>query len=409
MRSLIKHKYELQTDEAISNLREALIGYAKRRRPDAFVGQFLDEEGCKDGHFGIYGMASWLLMTADLEDVAVVTALRVACKDQLKTWTQIPTPVSSTPGPEKHEYELSSIISKIAFALEALSSFPDAHNEAQILQTRLAAAQHPDGGWGFLASSTDSNPFVTALVLRSVASHPAFVGPRRAAVAYLARSYEPTGNLYEQLYVLNALQYINEREKIDVDARKMISNTIRYIFRQVRSNPTAFPNPLNVDFHDSNRTRYFRFQTDLVLLEALLLMSGHTGIYLRAHAGRRLFNSLSINLLHKEFSRDTSGHRASVGAYLFTSRTLAEARRKTRSRIPDSLLAVCAWIACASAFGVNFTWSVVALTASGTGAAVAYWGFGALPWTGAFLGVGVKTLADALRSLWITYFGGDER
>ena len=398
------HKYEVATKDAIRKLQEALTDYAAHRKTADRVGQFLDEEGCRDAQFGIYGIASWLIMTAAIEHITVVHDMRLVCKDSLKQWVQDSKSAGTT---EKHAYELSSIIPKIAFAFEALSLFSDAHDEAGILQSRLATAQHLDGGWGFLPNSPDSNPFVTALVLRSIESQPAFANARKEAVRYLKASIQPNPNLYENLYVLNALQRVNEKENISDDIKKRIKNTIRKIFRQVRMNPTAFPNPVNVDFHDSGRTRYFRFQTDLVLLEALLLMSGGAGIYLRAHAGRRLFNSVTDNLSSQRFNTDTSGHRASVGAYLFTWRTLIEIQRRIRSKTPDSLLAIGAWIACASAFGVNFTWSVVALTVAAAGASIAHQ-FGWTSILGACIGAGIKTLIDAFRSLWITYVGGDE-
>jgi len=372
----------------------------------------LDEEGRSAPQSGIYGMSAWIIMTQQATDARVV-ALREACKERLKQWVdeaQGTAVERLREQPDTPPSEMRCLVPKAAYALEALVQYADAQPQFTALLGFLMDSQiQADGSWPFVTESGAGSAFVTSLVLRALASVPAARACVVRGYGYLQSRYGAIANLCERLFVLNTLQHMrgmgvagSDSQIVELPAE--IKSTIRALFREVRSNPFGFANPLNCDFHALGKTRYFRVLADLVLLESCKLISGPGLIYLRAHAGRRLSFRLFASLAGGAFYKDTSGNRASTGASLYTYRLLDSIRRGRESKWPDSLLWVGGVLASAAAFGVTFPYNALAtFVVTGLGALSFLLGYDKFGWI--CCGAALKTAIDAFRALSETYAG----
>jgi hypothetical protein len=205
----------------------------------------------------------------------------------------------------------------------------------------------------------------------------------------------------------DTLQSTSLTSKRLAELRKETKSAIRQIYKSIRSDPTSFANPINIDFHDLGRTRYYRLPTDIMLLESLTVMSGQKLLYLRAHAGRRLLQRMFANVSNGgEFRKDLTHHRASVGVYLHIQELLVRLAATKPTAIPDWLLTFAGATAVAVAFGINFAFNAVTVIATAAVGAVSLWQ-GHLAWATLFFGASLRTLIDALRSLSTTYWGRD--
>jgi hypothetical protein len=390
-------------DALMRRLKEFSLG-----RSHPFVGQFLDPEGRDDDQFGVYGMSAWLLITPEIADVKHVADRREACRDGLVAWTNasaIPAKADAD-GPD----ELARIIPKMAYALDALNSCGGGEATQRAvgtLRSRIEGAQREsDGSWNFLVDPKGGSCIATAIVVKSLARHSNLSKVLERARQYLSDHVERIANPYEQLFVLTVLcsSDTSVGKKATKTYRKSIKKTIRSVFQSIRRDPTQLANPLNVDFNDRGRTRYFRMPTDLLLLEALLLLSGPGLLYARAHAGKRLARRLVDNVCTgTEFSKDLSQHRASTGVYLHARAVLLGMAQEPPWWLPYWVLALCAPIAAAAAFGLSFSFNVAAVIGSGA-IGFSFLQLGRKEWAFLFFGLMLRTLADAIRSIWDTYW-----
>ncbi len=360
--------FQRQAKDALINLQDCLKWYAKNRN-NKFVGQFLDEEGCKNQQCGIYGMSIWLVLTSEITNDQYITNIRKQCKEKLReivNQTRIIT-APNTIVPDNDNYEMKYIIPKICYAFEALNQLDDAKAEAGILQQYIQEAQHGEGSWGFLTNSNEGNTVITALVLRAFKLEPSCRKNLENGLDYIKKHFDDTKNLYERLFVLNTIHLLDNIETSkNIDTEKNIKNNIKSLYKEVYYNPTKFANPLNIDYNDpgNQRTRYFRLPTDMILLESLILISGSNLQYLHVHAGRRILKYLIDNLKSSKFTKDTSEHRASAGFYFFVKSVLQLICHKKTSKLPRFIKDFHGLFDCSMAFGTDFTYNLLILIVS---------------------------------------------
>lgn len=371
--------------QEILNYVDSCVGhYAEKRKLDC-VGQFLDQEGCENNQCGIYGMSGWLMLASHNTSAAKVVQLTNACKQYLINLTN-QINVADNDGshlselksrPESNLYELRFIVPKMIYAYEGLSRFNDCKAYSAQLQGYIIEAQRSDGSWGFFLDSANGSLFVTSFAVRAFWRDPSFQRNLLLGLRYLEQNYKNTSNLYERLFVLNTIQMLDKRSDLSVtrDHRAEIKNTIQQLIKSVYSNPTKSANPLNIDFNDEQRTRFIRIPTDLILLESCFLLSGHRFLYLRSHIGRQVFKNVTECLQGPFFSRDTSGHRAAIGTFVYIAEVMKSIVSARGANCRRWLWWPIAWLCCSTAFGINFSFHalVFSLVCVCTGAAAILW------------------------------------
>ncbi len=179
-----------RTSKATANLQKCLSAYAECRN-NPYVGQFLDDEGARDGQFGVYGMAAWIAMTQDhqLAQQVAVSKLREQCRDKLCELVNPPTGGQQDPHENERIHELRCVAPKIVFAIEALTQFDTSRDAVAELRQRLLKARRDDGSWDFIVQgdATPGNCFVTSLVLRTIATDNALSDAEQCARHYLEK------------------------------------------------------------------------------------------------------------------------------------------------------------------------------------------------------------------------------
>lgn len=395
-----------QAKDALVKLQDCLKWYSKNRHSNTYVGQFLDEEGCKNEQAGIYGMSIWLVLTNDIRTDSDILIIRNQCKEKLKeivNKAKAKLSRSANIQPTSDEYEIRYIVPKICYAFEALNQLDDAKTEAGTLQKYISDAQKDDGSWGFLIGSNEGSSVITSLVLRSFKAEPSFIVNLKNGLDYIKTNFNNIGNLYERLFVLNTIQMLDKIEtNRKVDVEKYIKITIRDLYKEVYYNPTKFANPINIDYNDTGarRTRYFRIPTDMILLESLTLISGSNLQYLHAHAGRRILKYLSDSLKKSsKFTKDTSGHRASVGFYFFVTSVLKLISDKRTSRLSNFAKDIHGWFDCSISFGMDFTYNLLILIITLVILILASL-YQVTVITQLFIGIFIKYLLDLFKSLY---------
>jgi hypothetical protein len=311
----------------------ACIDYAKTRKAESHecVGQFLDREGARDNQFGIYGSSIFLTITKDSHDSRIAD-LRAQCSNKLKHWIELSNKYDllkrnhdandKSQNDNANSYELKNVISKICYAYEACH-YQSLKNETSILESHLLNAQHSDGSFGFLCTDINrgekASMLSTALVLRLFFSHNTANSKINDALSYLKQNVIKVNNIFEQLYILNSIQIILNKDSQFLKNgfaknHDEIRKTLKKLLTEVALNPTSFPNPINVDFNDSGRTRYYRLYSDLILIESLTLAYSTNLHYLRGDLGERALQKL-WNCLNGDKQRDTTFHRISFGFF----------------------------------------------------------------------------------------------
>jgi hypothetical protein len=392
---------------AVQNLQTTLKSYAAGRPPHRFVGQFLDDEGRSSGQYGVYGMGSWVALAEDeksaIRNEPEVRALTLDCKQELRRLVDD----ASTCGHEPKASDLRVVIPKMCYAYLGLSRFLDCQTSANQLSGWVAAAQKHDGSWGYLTTSAAGCPEVTALVVRIFGAEQTLAGHLEKAIVYLRGVNASIPNLFLQLYVLNTL-VLHSNGSASRDDRRTIKTTVAELLNQAFFNPSQFPNPINFDFNDVDRTRYIRLSTDVILLESLELVSGAHSLYVRGHPGRRVFKHLR-EVLDSQPKKDGSGHRLTPPSALYLYQSL---RPLTDTRQWHGLFGLieklAAYAVCSWAFGVNIEWNLIALVVCGIGL---YFSIrsGNKVVIGGFTGALIKTFLDTGKSVYnsLARFGRD--
>jgi len=390
-----------RAQDALRQLQEGLEWYAKQRQPGSLVGQFLDLEACRAPQRGVYGVSTWLTVTAPGTLGQEAVQLREACKAALVDWVRQSTPPDTDlrSAPDSEGYELRFIVPKICYAFTALNQFTDCTSECAILRQRIEDAQlKHDGSWAFTTEASQGDLVATALVLRCFQKDVS-LAPRLAHAAdHLKAGYRRLQNHYHRLYVLNTLAILDTQSNILLDARSCLISSIRQLYAEAYTNPAKFPNPCNIDFHDSNRTRYIRLPSDIILLESLLLISHRRPTYLWAHTGRELLSDLLTLLNAPTLTKDLSGHRLTTSVAAYLADLLNRLQRLQDASWPDLAKRAAGWLLCSWHFGLNFAWNVLASGFSILGLTLCYW-LGYDLGTKLFAGVLLKSVLDVVRSI----------
>jgi hypothetical protein len=309
----------------------AVIDYATTRATANrdYVGQFLDKEGAKDDQLGIYGISIFLTITKDSYDTRI-SGLRTQCVTKIKYWialadkyelTKINTDANDKSQTDKaNSYELRNVIPKMCYTYEACY-YQNLKTEASILERHLLDAQNSDGSFGFLTTdknqSEKSSILSTALVARLYFSHNTTNAKINDVLNYLKQNVIKMNNTFEQLYVLNSIQIIlNQDSRLVKNGftknYESIQKTLKKLLTEVALNPSSFPNPINIDYNDSGRTRYYRLYSDLILIESLALAYPTNLHYLRGDLGERTLQKV-WGCLDGDKQKDTTYHRISFG------------------------------------------------------------------------------------------------
>jgi hypothetical protein len=289
-----------------------------------------------------------------------------------------------------------------------LSRSIDCQSEINLLLSWIGAAQQHDGSWGYLATSSQGCPEVTALVVRNFSSARTLADQIRDAITYLRGALAGISNPYVKLYVLNTIAIHSNGSALSEDLRK-IKATVATLLNQAFFNPTQFPNPINFDFNDADRTRYIRLSTDVILLESLTVLSGTHKLYVRGHPGLRVFGHM-LETLSSPPTTDSSGHRMTPPSAYHLYRCLAPlTKTKQSSGLIGVFERLWAFAVCSWAFGVNIGWNFLALTICLIGLILATTMGGQLL-IGGLAGALMKTTLDTVKSVYnsLRQFGGNE-
>lgn len=309
-------------------LLDALLARYARDRAEAqkrLVGQFLDREAVASQQLGIYGMAAYAHVSRDSRDIDVC-GLREACLDQLEAWAiesqdyTLSTEEASTGVRDVNSnlYEIRHITPKAVYAYTALSRRPESEGAKALLGYIKKGQNRADGGFSYhLDSNGTSHVYPTSLAARalSVSNPPELM----KALKYLYSNYANSGGIFTQLHALNTIRLCCRKySEIDTSGAfksvdRRILRSLQKMFRETSLNPTSFPNPINVDFSDHSRTRFYRLYADLILLESLLLADQNSTHYAKGRTGTRVAEKLIEAVGDVNGKLDTTGHRLSYG------------------------------------------------------------------------------------------------
>jgi len=320
-------KYEEKIKEIIRN-------YANQRIDNQlnFTGQFVDRIGIQKSQYGIYGMSVFSFLSININEIKV-RKLREDNLKKLKEW------INGTIGyqikeedandfknrdPHSYIYELKNVTSKIIYAYHCLAVADRDSDELRILKKIIYDSQNSNHGFSFLANSqsrNSSNIFSTSQVLRAFYKEDSLAN--RNAISYLLgeiNTNPKNSEIFKTLYALNSIQIFlyEHRKYLNEDKYKKIKpkiiKVLQTLFQHVNVNPTSFANPINVDFNDYGRTRYFRLYSDLILLESLILVYPNKLYPIFGKLGKSLILNIT-EALNSEipYLKDTTSHRLSFG------------------------------------------------------------------------------------------------
>ena len=354
-------------------LESTLVDYSQKRLAAnrSFVGQFLDQEGIQDSQYGIYGMSVFLILTKNSYDYRVKD-IRVQNIRKFIKWIDATSEYDlsnqetdandRTDSDKSNTYELRCVIPKICHGIEACSLYTELAQQKTILSTHLDNAQNANGSFGFLTSDKNIDSKIslinTALVLRTYLVHLDNTERRLNCINYLKDNLNKLNNVFEQLYVLNAIQVAIIKDPTLANngllkIKQTIRDNLKKVFHEVALNPTSFSNPINIDFNDANRTRYYRLYSDLILIESLALAFPTNLYYLRGQIGERVLSKVWA-CLDKNSDKDTTQHRMSFGFYFSVSQILSTLVTKYDENI-GLIGRLHAWLVRVKFFGINFS------------------------------------------------------
>jgi hypothetical protein len=300
-------------------LTDAIEAYdnERTRSSHSFVGQFADVEGAQSPQYGVYGMAAYATLCAELNISSPSAAARSsACLDKLADWVLNPASTTAHDGPK----ELQNIVPKICCAYRALKSTNEHRHKkaASVLAERIrrAAPRYPL----VLQSNATSDKYATALVLNTFAGDAAFehlvpnIRTTLLSWNHSATSGHPAFHYILDLFTLNAVvrsqrHLQSQDDKTPKEAKRRIKSTLAELYDTVRKDPFAVVDPIVLHFHEGYRIRYLRFIAHVCVFESLILISGPYTKYYAYSFGRgiwtRLLNALSQDgLLARDSCRD---------------------------------------------------------------------------------------------------------
>jgi len=352
------------------HIQETLTSYAADRKPTTFVGQFVDNEGRLDGsQFGIYGMSAWAYLTRTATNDKV-KGLRSGCLAKLRAWVS-----EAKDGdlkelrrdPKSSPYELRFLAPKAAAVLEGFSRDTGSRQEAAWLRDHLLEVRRPDALWGMRLGPCEEKSLVaTAQILRGLRVGDS-TDDLTVSVTQLRAEVLNEPNACVRLYLQSTIVLMTADAEQRKKARKDMWPTIREVVRTAGEQPFAFANPYNFHFHDSARVRYFCLPTDIVLLEALVLVSGKNLIYVSAHVGRRLFDRLTEALKPVPIQVDTIRQRPAFSTLAYYQQVLSLMNERLNSDgtvLWPLVNRAVAWVSCNWALGMALRWHVIAFLLS---------------------------------------------
>jgi hypothetical protein len=397
----------------MEGLRSALDNYARLRKTKN-VGEFFDDAGASDAHWGIYGVSDWILLESldpsrqrPEEAAGLLGGCRSLLKDLVgtahaKTLDVIKS--EETPDRQSQNYELRFVVPKMVYAFEALDQDSETASIAQEVLNDLIDCQNAkDGSWPMCRDRHYPNtaPIATALVLRALKGKPQCVASLRKALDFLNGVQESMTSVpIQRLFVLNTIYMVAPdlgRHALLDPTRKRIDECVRAIFGSLRGDYFFLANPMNLDFHDIRGVRFFRLPSDLIVLESLILLSGHSLVLVQVSHGKKLLDKFFNMLGKRTFTYDTSGHRASAGTYAFVRDILNWLNRREYDKhlVPDRWRGVYRGL---FTFGVIARWDVILFLVFAV-LTISAWGWGrvwlpAANMTGIFLSAAATVIIE---------------
>ena len=381
----------------ITRFRDGLrthLKWYRDNRANAFAGQFIDTEGCQSGQHGVYGMSSWCILSNEYN--VDNTEKRLSCLKEMERW--VIEGEGENLATDRGPYELRNIISKICYGYSALSMSTEFDSVSTILTNRIVqSALAVDGSWGALVSSNEGDPVFTAMVLRTFEGNPAFPKDAllKAARTIREAAFKLT-NPYKKLYVLNTLELLRPKTELS-SRRKDIERTLKKLHRSIWNNPISFVNPTIVDFNDVDRTRYYRFASDLIMLESMSIISSNRYDMIMSNVGGALLENMFEVVKTNIPISDTSRHRSSFGNYLYMHRVTQIILKKDEYESSPFTDVVVSKFKTAQMFGIGFSLNFYSMLVLFVIMTITY--FFSKPIATVTFGVFLKTLFDLASSL----------
>ncbi len=346
--------------KALKGFRMALDDYARCRKNNN-VGEFLDEAGLSDSHWGVYGVSDWVLLESPFmvsQRAIEAQNLLESCKETLMSLVDeaarmdladLKSKESNEKGGDKKEskfYELRFVIPKMVYAYQALSLDRGTMAQALKIQNDLLSCQsESDGSWPLVREMPGpGSPIATAMVLRALKDHQGECSEEiRKGMTFLERAHANLDSI-QTLFVLNTILHLSGVPGINSAlgqgysglrdlSKRETRRCVKGIYSELHKDVFFLANPVNVDFTDLRGPRFFRLPSDLVVLEALILLSGPSSLHLvHTRQGSKVLRKVFGILERNKFREDTSGHRASVGTFVFVGDIL----RLVQDRVSDT-------------------------------------------------------------------------
>lgn len=345
--------------EAIEGIYDALNHYVEERDrcDNKLVGQFLDAAGISDSQHGVYGMAGWLTLAKSAPTApAKCAALSKACADHLTrlitTATDPKTKLSNLKKlKDDGAYEIRRLTAKAAAVLEAAADSTLFQGAAlDKLREHVMAAKRNDGLWAYVLKGPSDNTAsrahvsnsamleATTLVIRALSAGARVPRPQleESLVALFRHATDQSLDAAKRLYALNTLALAQARRAPTVELRAVMLRTIRELYD---SHPFAYANPINFDFNDEGRLRHYRVATDIILLEALVIVSDQKLLFVETGAGRRIVARIVESLRPRPLEQDTTSHRPAITNVAYYHAVLSQLHVKAQASKPSRFLA----------------------------------------------------------------------
>ncbi len=317
-----------------NELVRALTDYATTRNEDYLVGQFMDRAGAEHSQRGVYGMSAWSILIGEFaefisnEDIKEkALRLRTNCVKTLQQWVQDGD--KDSVNRDSEAYELKYVIPKICVAYQALRGLNSVPQEASVLKDRLLKARGIHSGWGFTTDAQEIHPISTCIVVRTLLEDQARICNIKDILEDLEARAKDIPDAYFLLYITTTILLCCQKYDLVsnnitlASQRAILRERLQFLLHSSAEAPLHPTCPINVDFYDSYRTRYYRLQPDLISLESLYLMSGPDLVYLKAYPGKPLLDKLLAVLEAHPLAEDTYKSRMSFSTCLEIHHCLA--------------------------------------------------------------------------------------
>jgi len=172
------------------------------------------------------------------------------------------------------------------------------------------------------------------------------------------------------------------------------------IYKNTYYNPFKNSNPINIDYNDFQRTRYFRIPGELVLLESYALISSRYRNYIYSHLCRRIFIQFAKCLNNGKFIKDSSNHRATATYFLYVESLVKLVKIKMDgNKLWYPIKEIIGWFLVSKSFGLNFSINLAIVLISIIGIIILFY-FNLEKWAFVGVGIGTKTLMDFFKSIY---------